>query len=147
MAIELFLRMNSSADRNETSTRAAVRVLLVDDEPKLRESLAEGLRIEDWDVVTAETGAEAMQLLRAHDLDLVVLDWMLPDCDGMDILRHIRAQWPQLPVLMITARCSHTDQATAFQNGATDYLMKPFAFEDLLTRSRALLAPALRGAT
>lgn len=124
--------------------RAMARVLLVEDEPKLRESLADGMRYEDWDVATAANGTEALEQVRVNEFDLLVLDWMLPDIDGMEVLRRVRVHSPRLPVLIITARCTHTDQVTAFQCGATDYLMKPFAFDDLLTRSRALVAPALR---
>jgi two-component system, OmpR family, response regulator len=134
--------MTSGAETKDK--RAAARVLLVDDEPKLRESIAEGLRLEGWAVSTAATGAEALALFRGNEFDLLVLDWMLPDIDGMEILRRVRAHAPRLPVLMITARCSPTDQATAFRNGATGFLTKPFAFDDLLVRSGALIAPALR---
>ncbi len=134
--------MNQSAE--PPLERGAHRVLLVDDEAKLRESLAEGLRQEQWEVVTAANGTEALQSVRAREFDLLVLDWMLPDVDGMEVLRRVRADSPQLPVLMITARGGHADQVVAFQNGATDYLMKPFAFEDLVARCRALLAPAVR---
>jgi two-component system, OmpR family, response regulator len=126
--------------RTERSTEHAMaRVLLVDDEPKLRESLAEGLRLEEWDVVTAENGADAMRLVRDKEFDLLVLDWMLPDFDGMEVLERVRAHAPDLPVLMITARHAHADQVTAFQKGATDYLIKPFAFSDLVARCRTLL--------
>jgi DNA-binding response OmpR family regulator len=126
--------------RAERSIQHAVaRVLLVDDEPKLRESLAEGLRLEEWEVVTAGSGAEAMQRIGSGEFDLIVLDWMLPDFDGMEVLRRVRAQAPELPVLMITARHGHGDQVTAFQKGATDYLIKPFAFSDLVARCRVLL--------
>src|SRR5438105_2770222 len=97
-------------------------VLLVEDEPKLRKSLAEGLRLEAWHVVTAANGEEAMRQIGTRDFDLLVLDWMLPDLDGIEILRRVRVQHPNLPVLMITARCNHSDQAAAFQQDATDYL-------------------------
>jgi two-component system OmpR family response regulator len=123
--------------------RRAIRILLVDDETKLRESVAEGLRLEDWEVVTAATGADALARLRGGEFDLILLDWMLPDADGMEVLRRVRALRPKLPVLMITARIGHADQITAFQTGATDYLTKPFAFDDLIARSRALMGPAL----
>lgn len=126
------------------TARTTARVLLVDDEPKLRESLAEGLRIEEWDVTTASGGAEALQYLREQEFDLMILDWMLPDYDGMEVLRRARVHYPHLPILMITARCGHADQITARQAGASDYLTKPFAFEDLVRRSRVLLMPVLR---
>lgn len=127
--------------------RALARVLLVEDEPKLRESLAEGLRLEAWDVVTAPDGTGALQWLRSEHFDLLVLDWMLPDVDGMEVLRRARVHDPRIPVLMITARCGHFDQTVAFQGGATDYLVKPFAFEELVARCRALLGrvPRMQG--
>jgi DNA-binding response OmpR family regulator len=127
----------------ETSSKKtpATRVLVVDDEPKLRESLAEGLRLEDWTVVTAENGTEALERLRADSFDLLVLDWMLPDIDGLEILRRIRPQAPRLPVLMVTARNMRSDQVAALECGATDYVTKPFAFDELIARCRALLAP------
>jgi DNA-binding response OmpR family regulator len=119
----------------------AAQVLLVDDEPKLRDAIAEGLRIEGWNVICAESGAEALRRMESVHFDLVVLDWMLPDVDGMELLRRVREQDRQVPVLMVTARNTHADQAMAFANGATDYLTKPFAFADLLTRCRSLLVP------
>jgi two-component system, OmpR family, response regulator len=127
--------------------RATARVLFVEDEPKLRECLADGLRLEEWDVVTAASGAQALQRVREERFDLVVLDWMLPDLDGMEVLQRVRAYAPRLPVVMITARYGYADRVLALQNGATDYLIKPFAFEDLVARCRALLTPGLLGTT
>jgi DNA-binding response OmpR family regulator len=128
----------------QSPSRAHARILLVDDEAKLRESLAEGLRLEEWEVVTAADGMEALNLVAGREFDLMVLDWMLPDLDGMEVLRRARARAPRLPVLMITARCSHADQILAAQNGVTDYLAKPFAFDELVTRSRALIESVVR---
>lgn len=114
------------------------RVLLVEDEPKLRKSLVEGLQLEQWAVMGAATGAEASRLIEAQSFDLLVLDWMLPDCDGLDIVRRLRASHCQVPVLMITASGEATRE-TALQSGATDYLTKPFSFYELLARARTLL--------
>lgn len=119
----------------------ATRILIVEDEPKLRESLAEGLRMEDWQVASAATGQEALRLLESAEFDLLLLDWMLPDRSGIEILRHVRDQGLRVPVLFVTARSGEDDRAKAVQSGASDYLMKPFAFADLLARCRALLAP------
>lgn len=121
--------------------QSVVRILLVEDEPKLRESLIEGLRLEEWTVVGASTGAEAIRQIDAHEFDLIVLDWMLPDCDGLEIVRGLRAQQNNVPVLMITARGGAANEL-ALKSGATDYLAKPFSFEELLSRSRALLGSA-----
>ena len=120
----------------------AVRVLLVDDERKLRDTLAEGLRLEDWSVTTADTGASAVQLATSGPFDLLVLDWMLPDIDGLDVLRCVRARAPGLPVLIISARSLPADRRTALAAGASEFLSKPFAFTELLTHCRVLLARA-----
>src|SRR5687768_9278739 len=121
------------------SHSAVARILIVDDEPKLRDSIAQGLRLEPWDVVTASNGNEAMRIIAANQLDLVVLDWMLPDVDGMEILRRVRVHFPDLPVLIITARSGSDDVRTALEHGATDVIRKPFGFTDLLARCTALL--------
>jgi two-component system OmpR family response regulator len=118
------------------------RILVIDDEPKLRESLAEGLRMEDWDVATAGSGSEALRLIDASHFELLLVDWMLPDCDGLEVVRRVRAFGPDVKMLMISARSAHADQAQAFAHGVTDYLTKPFAFDELLARCRALLEPA-----
>lgn len=115
------------------------RVLVVEDEAKMRESLAEGLRLEQWTVATAATGTEGIAALAGDGFDLVVLDWMLPDRDGLDVLRHLRASGVRTPVLMLTARGTLHDRVTGLDGGADDYLVKPFAFAELLARCRALL--------
>lgn len=131
--------MNSNSMK---SAQSIVRVLLVEDEPKLRESLIEGLRLEEWFVTGAGTGAEAQQHLAMQEFDLIVLDWMLPDCDGLEILRRLRSQHNNVPVLIITARGGSTAAEIAIRSGASDYLAKPFSFDDLLSHSRALLGLA-----
>jgi len=115
------------------------RVLVVEDEQKTRESLAEGLRMETWAVATAASGQEALGLLGREPFDLVVLDWMLPDRDGIEVLQEIRARGEQTSVLMLTARSTLSDRVTGLDSGADDYLAKPFAFAELLARCRALL--------
>jgi two-component system copper resistance phosphate regulon response regulator CusR len=115
------------------------RVLVVEDEQKTRDSLAEGLRMETWSVATAESGQEALGLLGRDPFDLVVLDWMLPDRDGIEVLRAIRSRGAQTAVLMLTARSTLNDRVTGLDSGADDYLAKPFAFAELLARCRALL--------
>ncbi|MEO6244492.1 MAG: response regulator transcription factor [Opitutaceae bacterium] len=118
---------------------ASPRLLLVEDETKTRESLAEGLRLETWNVATAATGDEAVARLAGEVYDLVVLDWMLPDRDGLDVLRHMRSRGLQTPVLMLTARSQVEDRVNGLESGADDYLAKPFAFAELIARCRALL--------
>lgn len=114
-------------------------VLVVEDEQKTRDSLAEGLRLESWSVATAENGEEALALLRRENFDLVVLDWMLPDRDGIEVLQQMRATGGHTPVLMLTARSTLNDRVVGLDSGADDYLAKPFAFAELLARCRALL--------
>lgn len=115
------------------------RVLVVEDELKTRESLAEGLRLENWMVATAATGDEALRQLQHDPFDLVVLDWMLPDRDGIEVLKCLRGAQQHTPVLMLTARSTLNDRVVGLDSGADDYLPKPFAFAELLARCRALL--------
>lgn len=115
------------------------RVLVVEDEQKTRESLAEGLRMESWSVLTAGTGEEALALLTREAFDLIVLDWMLPDRDGIEVLQRVRGQGQHTPVLMLTARSTLNDRVIGLDSGADDYVAKPFAFAELLARCRALL--------
>ena len=114
-------------------------VLVVEDETKTRASIAEGLELERWRVSTADSGSGALLLLEAQAFDLVVLDWMLPDRDGLTVLRHIRQRGNQVPVLILTARSTVADRVNGLESGADDYLPKPFAFAELVARSRALL--------
>eukprot|EP01036_Dinobryon_divergens_P059066 gene59066-78805_t len=114
-------------------------VLVVEDELKTRESVAEGLRLESWTVATAADGHEAITLLDREAFDLVVLDWMLPGRDGLAVLRQTRTRGLQTPVLMLTARGELGDRVSGLEGGADDYLTKPFAFAELLARCRALL--------
>jgi DNA-binding response OmpR family regulator len=115
------------------------RVLIVEDERKTRESLTEGLSIEAWSVSAVETGGAAITALREHGFDLVVLDWTLPDQDGLEIVKYARSRGVKTPVLMLTARDSLNDRVKGLESGADDYLGKPFAFAELLARCRALL--------
>lgn len=130
-----FARMTVAPPGNS----AAPRILVVEDEGKTRESLAEGLRLESWHVETAASAASAVSSLSDHPFDLIVLDWMLPDRDGIDVLRTVRQRGVHTPVLMLTARNSLNDRVIGLDSGADDYLPKPFAFAELLARCRALL--------
>jgi DNA-binding response OmpR family regulator len=116
-------------------------VLVVDDEPKLRQAIAQGLRLENWSVEIAQDGAEAMRLTREWRFDLVVLDWMLPDSDGLELLRWLRGSDPNLPVVMITARKTRPERHPEFGDGNTALLAKPFAFDRLVACCRSLLKP------
>lgn len=116
-----------------------VRILVVEDERKVRDALVEGLEMEDWKVSGAANGAEALSRLARETFDLVVLDWMLPDFDGLQILQDARKRGIATPFLMVTARGAIADRVRGFDHGADDYLTKPFAFAELVARCRALL--------
>jgi DNA-binding response OmpR family regulator len=115
------------------------RVLVVEDEDKTRDSLAEGLRMEGWEAVASSTGEQAGQLLMDQAFDLILLDWMLPGRSGIDVLRRIRERGRQTPVLMLTVRSELEDRVLGLESGADDFLTKPFAFAELIARCRALL--------
>ena len=116
-----------------------VRVLLVDDEERLLGALRRGLAAEGFVVETAATGPEGLQRARDGDFDVVVLDVMLPGLSGYEIVRRLRAERNWVPVLMLSAKDGEHDQADALDDGADDYLTKPFSFVVLLARIRALL--------
>jgi two-component system, OmpR family, response regulator MprA len=116
-----------------------MRVLVVDDEPAVRTALERALRIEGYDVELAEDGLEALQRLAAHSPDAVVLDVLMPNIDGLEVCRRLRAADDQTPVLMLTARDAVGDRVAGLDAGADDYLVKPFALEELHARLRALL--------
>lgn len=126
-------------DSGPSDRSTAPRVLVIEDEQKTRESLAEGFSLESWDVSSAGTGDEALALVENERFDLIVLDWMLPDRDGLEIVRHLRHRGRQTPVLMLTARTALEDRVLGLNSGADDYLPKPFAFAELLARCRALI--------
>jgi DNA-binding response OmpR family regulator len=115
------------------------RVLVIEDEVKTRNSLVEGLRIESWEIETAATARDAWSALQGKPFDLVILDWMLSDQNGVNWLREARAREMRTPVLMLTARDSLSDRVEGLETGADDYLVKPFAFAELIARCRALL--------
>jgi two-component system response regulator MprA len=114
-----------------------MRLLVVDDDPDVRDSLRRSLEFEGYEVTTAADGAEALRLLAG--VDLAILDLMMPVLDGSEACRRMRAAGERLPVLMLTARDALGDKVTGLDAGADDYLVKPFALEELLARVRALL--------
>ena len=116
-----------------------MRVLLVDDEERLLGALRRGLAAEGFVVETAATGPGGLQLARDGDFDVVVLAGMLPGLSGYEIVRRLRAESNWVPVLMLSAKDGEHDQADALDDGADDYLTKPFSFVVLLARIRALL--------
>lgn len=118
-------------------TVARMRLLVVDDDPDVRDSLRRSLEFEGYEVTTAADGAEALPLVSRADL--AILDLMMPNVDGSEACRRLRAAGERLPVLMLTARDALGDKVTGLDAGADDYLVKPFALEELLARVRALL--------
>jgi DNA-binding response OmpR family regulator len=116
-----------------------MRILVVEDERKVAETLRNRLANEGHDVLCATTGTEGLQLSRTGAVDLIILDRMLPGCDGLDILADVRRRDRKLPVLVLTARDAVTDRVAGLDAGADDYLVKPFALVELLARVRALL--------
>src|SRR5262245_5232625 len=115
------------------------RVLVVEDERKVLRGLERGLTAEGYDVVTAATGDEGLRLAQAQLFDCLVLDLMLPGCDGLEVLAELRRAGKAVPVLVLTARDAIEDRVTGLDTGADDYLVKPFAFAELLARLRVLL--------
>jgi len=116
-----------------------VRVLVVEDELKLGTALEEGLRHAQYIVDLALDGAEALQFARAAAYDVIVLDVLLPGLDGLEVCRRLRAAGARTPILMLTAKDTVADRIAGLDSGADDYLVKPFAFGELLARLRALL--------
>jgi two-component system OmpR family response regulator len=116
-----------------------VRVLVVDDEPSLTALLSMALRYEGWDVKTAGDGRTAIKLAREHRPDVVVLDMMLPDIGGLDILHRMRSDTPDLPILFLTARDAVEDRVAGLTAGGDDYVTKPFSLEEVVARLRGLV--------
>ena len=116
-----------------------LRVLAVDDEFSITELLSMALRYEGWDVRTAADGTEAVRVAREFRPDAVILDVMLPDMEGLEVLRRLRADSPLLPVIFLTARDGVADRIAGLTAGGDDYVTKPFSLEELTARIRAVL--------
>jgi two-component system, OmpR family, response regulator len=114
-------------------------LLVVDDEPFLRDAVAASLRFLGFEVTAAETGTEALRLARDGRFDLAVLDVMLPDVDGFEVVRRLRRDGSRLPVIFLTARDTRDDKVTGLTLGGDDYLTKPFGLEELAARIRSVL--------
>ncbi|MDC5696014.1 response regulator transcription factor [Intrasporangium calvum] len=128
-----------SAAKLQRLDGSPVRVLVVDDEPNLTELLGMALRYEGWEVRAAATGMEAVRAAREFDPDAVVLDMMLPDFDGLEVLRRMRADNPNVPVLFLTAKDAVEDRVSGLTAGGDDYVTKPFSLEEVVARVRALM--------
>ena len=121
------------------SSTGAARLLVVDDEQAVRDALRRALRLEGYDVELAADGEEALVALAREEPDAVVLDVLMPGVDGLGVCRWLRERGSRVPVLMLTARDAVDDRVAGLDAGADDYVVKPFALEELLARVRALL--------
>ena len=119
-----------------------MRILVVEDEAKVARALKEGLEAEHYEVVVSATGEDGFFRVSAETFDFIVLDLMLPGRDGIEILNAARARGTQTPVLLLTARDAVADRVLGLESGADDYLVKPFAFAELIARIRTLLRRA-----
>src|ERR1035438_7513365 len=131
------LAMTSSSDDGRKQPGA--RLLVVEDEPNILELLSASLRYAGFDVVTAAAGTEAVQAAQRHRPDLIVLDVMLPDMDGFDVIRRLRGGGTRIPVVFLTARDAMEDKVRGLTLGGDDYVTKPFSLEEVIARIRAVL--------
>jgi len=121
-----------------------MRILVVEDEKKVAEFVARGLRAHRFAVDISNDGQGGWEMAKAYHYDLIILDLMLPGLSGTEVLKRIRQQGSKMPILILTAHANTSEKVTHFEAGADDYLTKPFAFEELLVRVKALFR---RGAT
>lgn len=116
-----------------------IRILIIEDDPVIAEFLRTGLSYEGYEASSQGTGRDGLQSLKQDDFDLVILDVMLPDMDGFQVARKIRQHGCEVPVLILTVKKDVSDRVRGLDSGADDYLTKPFSFEELIARIRALL--------
>jgi len=114
-------------------------ILIVDDDEKLLKMLHRTLLYEGFTVITASDGRQALTQVRAHHPDVIILDWLMPELDGIGVMKHLRAEQDDTMILMLTARDAIEDRVEGLDSGADDYLVKPFAPVELLARVHALL--------
>jgi len=131
-----------SAPGTATASHVEARLLVVDDEPNIRELLAASLRFAGFDVDTAADGQQAVRKALENTPDLVVLDVMLPDLDGFAVTRRLREQGKHMPVVFLTARDDTTDKIAGLTVGGDDYVTKPFSLDEVIARIRAVLRRA-----
>lgn len=115
-----------------------MKILIIEDEHKIANSIKQGFEQETWAADVAYDGEEGFDMASTEEYDVIVLDLMLPKMDGMDICKKLRAEGIHTPILMLTARGEISDRVEGLDSGADDYLVKPFAFEELLARVKAL---------
>ena len=124
----------------------AVHVLVVDDEPSIVDAVATALRYEGYDVAEARTGRAGLSAAQSGNVDLIVLDVMLPDIDGFAVARRLRADGLATPILFLTAKDALDDKVRGFHVGADDYVTKPFSLAEIVLRVKAILQRTQRGA-
>jgi DNA-binding response OmpR family regulator len=124
-----------------------MKVLLIEDSPRLRESLETGLRHAGYALDASADGTEGLWRAQTGDYDVIILDWMLPGLDGLAVLESLRRNQSDARVLMLTAKDAVADRVRGFEAGADDYLVKPFAFDELLARVRALCRRGYRASS
>ena len=127
-------------------TEARPRVLVVEDEPTVLDSIAYALEVEGFDVVTASTGRAGLDQARMTNPALVILDVMLPESSGLDVCRQIR-RTSDVPIIMLTARDAEADKVAGLELGADDYVTKPFSLRELVARARAQVRRSMRSGT
>ncbi|MDR3633825.1 MAG: response regulator transcription factor [Isosphaeraceae bacterium] len=115
------------------------QILVVEDDPAIRRGLVDALSFAGFAVLEASDGSDGLALARDHDVDLLVLDLVLPGRDGLSVLREIRSVWSPLPVIVLTARGAENDRVEGLRLGADDYMVKPFSVKELLARIEAVL--------
>jgi two-component system KDP operon response regulator KdpE len=121
------------------------RILVVDDEPEIRRFLRASLRAQQYELLEASNGTQALELMAKHTPDLMILDLGLPDIDGVDITRRIR-EWSQIPIIILSVRDREKDKIEALDAGADDYLTKPFGVGELMARMRVVMRRISTGA-
>ena len=131
-------RSEPETDAKRRKRESVLKILIVEDEPKVAGAIEKGLGAEGYEVTVAATGEDGFFRATTETYDLVLLDLMLPGRDGLDILKALREKQCQTPVLILTARDAVEDRVLGLDSGADDYLVKPFAFPELLARIRAL---------
>ena len=136
---DMAMRQPAPAPTLTRTDGSPVRVLVVDDEPNLTELVSMALRYEGWEVRTAASGVQAVRTAKEFAPDVVVLDMMLPDFDGMEVLRRMRSEDPAVPVLFLTAKDAVEDRVAGLTAGGDDYVTKPFSLEEVVARLRALM--------
>ena len=132
-------RTDTAAEPLTRPDGTPIRVLAVDDESSLTELLSMAMRYEGWQVTTAASGSAAVKAARETRPDAIVLDMMLPDFDGLEVMRRVRSEDPDVPVIFLTAKDAVADRINGLTAGGDDYVTKPFSLEEVIARLRALL--------